>query len=181
MATRHPELRAVIAGVPSSVVWPGIRFTPFQTESSWTLNGHPLPFLPYGPIRLRMLTGDIGVVYRDGIKNLDSTRTPSSPSRRSRHPCCSCAAPKTSCGHHARCHGRSKPAQRVSTDHRSRCSSTATPDTAASAPPRRRRSQTRRARPHGRDERGQQRSTRRRVAQDPRVHPGRSHRRLIAD
>ena len=72
VAARHPELRAVVAGVPSSVVWPGIRFTAFQTESSWTLNGRPLPFLPYGPIRLLMLTGDIGVVYRDGIKNLDS-------------------------------------------------------------------------------------------------------------
>lgn len=72
VATRHPELRAVVAGVPSSVVWPGIRFTTLNTASSWTLGGRPLPFLPYGPFRLRMLTGDIGVVYRDGIKKLDA-------------------------------------------------------------------------------------------------------------
>ena len=72
VATRHPELRAVVAGVPSSVVWPGIRFTTLNMGSSWTLDGRPLPFLPYGPFRLRMLTGDIGVVYRDGIKKLDA-------------------------------------------------------------------------------------------------------------
>jgi uncharacterized protein len=71
VATRHPELRGVVAGVPSSVVWPGIRFTTLNTESSWTLEDRPLPFLPYGPLRLRMLTGDIGVVYRDGMNKVE--------------------------------------------------------------------------------------------------------------
>lgn len=68
VATRHPELKAVVAGVPSSAVWPGIKFGTLNTKSSWTLAGRPLAYLPYGPLRLRMLTGDIGVVYRDGIK-----------------------------------------------------------------------------------------------------------------
>lgn len=72
VAARHPELRAVVAGVPSSVVWPGIKFGTLNTKSSWTLNGRPLPFLPYGPFRLRLLSGDIGVVYRDGIKKFES-------------------------------------------------------------------------------------------------------------
>ena len=71
VATRHPELRAVVAGVPSSVVWPGIRFSTLNTGSSWTRDGRPLPFLPYGPLRPRMITGDIGVVYRGGITEVE--------------------------------------------------------------------------------------------------------------
>ncbi len=70
VATRHPELRGVVAGVPSSFVWPGIEFGKLKTPSSWTLNGRALPFLPYGPFRFRMLRGDIGVVYRDGLKHV---------------------------------------------------------------------------------------------------------------
>src|SRR5207302_3810304 len=70
VATRHPELRAVVAGAPSSVVWPGIKFGTLATPSSWTVGGRPLPMLPYGPFRLRMLRGDIGVVYRDGLMRL---------------------------------------------------------------------------------------------------------------
>jgi hypothetical protein len=72
VATRHPELRAVVAGVPSSVVWPGIKFGTLNNPSSWMLGGRPLPMLPYGPIRFRILLGDIGVVYRDGIKKVSS-------------------------------------------------------------------------------------------------------------
>jgi hypothetical protein len=72
VATRRPELRAVVAGVPSSVVWPGIKFGTLRTDSSWTLDGRPLPTLPYGPFRFRMLLGDIGVVYREGMTKLSS-------------------------------------------------------------------------------------------------------------
>jgi uncharacterized protein len=68
VATRHPELRAVVAGVPSSAVWPGIKWASLKTKSSWTVGRKPLPALPYGPFRLRMLFRDVGVVYRDGIK-----------------------------------------------------------------------------------------------------------------
>ena len=70
VATRHPELRGVIAGVPSSVVWPGIKFGNLKAPSSWTLDRRPLPFVPYGPFKPRILLGDVGVVYRDGIKKL---------------------------------------------------------------------------------------------------------------
>ena len=69
VATRHPELRAVFAGVPSSVVWPGIQFGKLKTPSSWTLGGKPLPFLPYGPFRFSEVLGDVGAVYRDGLKH----------------------------------------------------------------------------------------------------------------
>jgi len=70
VATRHPELRAVVAGVPSSVVWPGIRFPSLRTPSSWTVAGRPLPVVPYGPFRFGMVLGNVGSVYRDGLKHL---------------------------------------------------------------------------------------------------------------
>lgn len=63
IATRHPELRAVTAGMPSSVAWQGYDpnllkqiFTP--PDGSWSLGGEPIPFLPYvrdyvdGPLEL---------------------------------------------------------------------------------------------------------------------------------
>jgi dienelactone hydrolase len=70
VATRHPELRGVFAGVPSSVVWPGIVFGKLKTKSSWTLHGRSLPFVPYGPFRFKMLLGDVGSVYTDGLKHV---------------------------------------------------------------------------------------------------------------
>ncbi len=49
VATRHPELRAVVAGMPSSVVWPGVDWEAgIVTDSSWSSGGRPLPALPYG-------------------------------------------------------------------------------------------------------------------------------------
>jgi uncharacterized protein len=56
LAAHDPRLCAVVAGVPSSVVWAGIDMahpaTPV-TASSWTLAGKPLAFVPYaeGPFR----------------------------------------------------------------------------------------------------------------------------------
>jgi len=86
VAPRHPELRAVVAGVPSSVVWPGIKFGTLRTRSSWTFHGRPLPMLPYGPFRFRMLFGDIGVVYRDGIKHMSSHADAAIPIERIKAP-----------------------------------------------------------------------------------------------
>jgi dienelactone hydrolase len=49
VATRHPELRAVVAGMPSSVVWPGVDWERgVTTDSSWSSGGKALPALPYG-------------------------------------------------------------------------------------------------------------------------------------
>jgi len=70
VATRHPELRAVFAGVPSSVVWPGIHFPSLKTPSSWTLGGRPLPYVPYGPFRFGMVLGKLDSAYRDGLKHV---------------------------------------------------------------------------------------------------------------
>ena len=43
-ATAHPEINAVIALVPSSMVWSGIDFSGGEPKSAWTRNGDPLPF-----------------------------------------------------------------------------------------------------------------------------------------
>jgi dienelactone hydrolase len=44
LASRFPQLRAVVAYVPSHVVWQGIGY-----GSSWTYQGQPLPYVPYKP------------------------------------------------------------------------------------------------------------------------------------
>lgn len=49
-ASRRSEIRAVVAGVPSSVVWQGINQADWsQVKSSWSLGGQPMPFAPYVP------------------------------------------------------------------------------------------------------------------------------------
>ena len=55
VATRHPELKAVIAALPSSVVWPGIVWegTTEKIGSSWTEHGKPIPHLPHVPYDAR--------------------------------------------------------------------------------------------------------------------------------
>lgn len=47
VASRHPEIKAVVAGVPSHVVWQGINLTDFTPKSSWDENGQPMPYVPY--------------------------------------------------------------------------------------------------------------------------------------
>ena len=51
VAVRHPELKAVIGALPSSVVWPGIALerTSGPIGSSWSEQGRPLPHLPHVP------------------------------------------------------------------------------------------------------------------------------------
>ena len=51
VATRHPELKAVIAAMPSSVVWTGVVWGGSNTpiDSSWSEGGKALPHLPHTP------------------------------------------------------------------------------------------------------------------------------------
>jgi dienelactone hydrolase len=68
VAAHYPEIKAVVAAVPSSVVWPGISRTTPNPPSTFTLAGQPLPDLPYG------WTGSfkgIYALYADGLKALD--------------------------------------------------------------------------------------------------------------
>lgn len=48
VASRRPDLKIIVLGVPSSVVWPGIDGDTMVAASSWTEQGQPLPYLPFG-------------------------------------------------------------------------------------------------------------------------------------
>ncbi len=68
IASRHPELRAVVAGMPSSVAWAGFSWETFGSKaSSWSEGGKPVPFLPYGPFVFKQ--GAISV-YAGGLVHL---------------------------------------------------------------------------------------------------------------
>lgn len=48
IASRHPEIKAVVAGVPSSVAWQGINMKNFADGAgSWTEGGKPVSYLAY--------------------------------------------------------------------------------------------------------------------------------------
>ncbi|MEL6528952.1 MAG: acyl-CoA thioester hydrolase/BAAT C-terminal domain-containing protein [Pseudomonadota bacterium] len=49
VASRHPEVKAVVAAMPSDVVWQGFDFysADFDPSSSWSANGEPLPYVEY--------------------------------------------------------------------------------------------------------------------------------------
>ncbi|MGZ6013907.1 MAG: acyl-CoA thioester hydrolase/BAAT C-terminal domain-containing protein, partial [Caulobacteraceae bacterium] len=48
VASRDPRIKAVVAGVPSSVAWQGVNMAnPANPGPSWTLNGKPIPYAHY--------------------------------------------------------------------------------------------------------------------------------------
>lgn len=65
-ASRNPEIRAVVAGVPSNMVWAGIDQSGGPVGSSWTEGGQPLAYVPYDLSR-----GFNGVfnLYNDSLKS----------------------------------------------------------------------------------------------------------------
>jgi dienelactone hydrolase len=68
VAAHYPQIKAVVAAVPSSVVWPGISRTTPNPPSTFTLGGQPMADLPYG------WTGSfkgVYALYADGLKALD--------------------------------------------------------------------------------------------------------------
>jgi dienelactone hydrolase len=49
-ASTYPEIRAVVADVPSPFAWEGIASSPGPTRSSsWTVGGKQVPYVPYAP------------------------------------------------------------------------------------------------------------------------------------
>ena len=71
VASYRPDLTAIVAAVPSSVVWPGFDWSRFRglKESSWSLNDKALPALPYG--RFLWAKG-VRSIYEGGLAELSA-------------------------------------------------------------------------------------------------------------
>ena len=71
LAGRHPELKAVIAALPTSVVWPGIVYerTTSPIGSSWSDAGKPVPHIPHVPYDASK-GGTLADNYRASLKAL---------------------------------------------------------------------------------------------------------------
>lgn len=67
-ATRQgPRVKAVVAGMPSSVAWQGMSWEGRDTGGSWSEGGKALPYVPYPEGAGGF---DIGKVYREGLRTV---------------------------------------------------------------------------------------------------------------
>jgi hypothetical protein len=67
IASRDPRLKAVVAGMPSSVAWPGV-VNSLAMQPSWTAGGAPVPFLPYA--FASYARGGIFGLYKDALPTI---------------------------------------------------------------------------------------------------------------
>ena len=67
VGARDPSLKAIVAAMPSSVVWPGIEVS-LNMKSSWTAHGTPVAYLPYSYGSF-FAAGMLGV-YAGALSNL---------------------------------------------------------------------------------------------------------------
>lgn len=68
VATRHPEIRAVVAGMPSSVAWEGFSWQDSgRFGSSWSERGRPVDYLPFGGWQWTL---DVSGIYRTALQDL---------------------------------------------------------------------------------------------------------------
>lgn len=66
VATKNRAVRATVAAMPSSVVWPGFAWAGGPVEgSTWTRRGKDVAALPYGRFE-----GGIASIYANGLKSL---------------------------------------------------------------------------------------------------------------
>lgn len=79
-----PEITAVVANVPSHVVWQGINRDPSIKTSSWTRDGAELPYA-------RLVTPRVGTTWPTGSRRACEWRQQRPPfrSNASTAPCCS--------------------------------------------------------------------------------------------
>lgn len=69
VGARHREIKAVVAGMPSSFVWPAFSFRGIEVPgASWTLDGTDLPSLPYGAFDPQL---GLMSIYANGLKAAD--------------------------------------------------------------------------------------------------------------
>ena len=79
IATRHPELRVVVATMPSSVIWAGVNWKTFISHRpSWSLGGKPLDYLPLASFDRKTISS----VYRSVLAASDAREQAAIPVER---------------------------------------------------------------------------------------------------
>ena len=68
VASRRPEIKAVVAAVPSSVVFQSIA-DDWPRTSSWSLAGEGVPFVPYVVSSRYRETGRLSILYEDSLQD----------------------------------------------------------------------------------------------------------------
>ncbi len=89
VATRHPDLRAVVAAMPSSVAWQGIDWNIMNMifnppGGSWNLDGKPIPFLPYA--QPKEYGGPVADIYEASLLQLSKHQDAIIPIEKTRAP-----------------------------------------------------------------------------------------------
>jgi dienelactone hydrolase len=69
VASKSTSIKAVAAHVPSHVVWYGIGDWKGLNKSSWTWQGEPMAFLPYGKPKSGWFTKRIAEFYESGLES----------------------------------------------------------------------------------------------------------------
>lgn len=69
MGANFSDINTVIAIVPSNVAWQSVYPPDWPQSSSWSRDGKPLSFVPYGPMETIQRTGSLLELYRTGLKN----------------------------------------------------------------------------------------------------------------
>jgi hypothetical protein len=68
LASMRAEIKVVVAHVPSNVVWYGLSETMMEPKSSWTYQGEPVNFMPYGKPKSGWQTSRIADYYEAGFE-----------------------------------------------------------------------------------------------------------------
>jgi uncharacterized protein len=68
VASLTPDIKAVVAHVPSHVVWYGLGKMKGLHRSSWSYKGQPLPFVPYAKPKSGWFTKRIAEFYEAGLE-----------------------------------------------------------------------------------------------------------------
>jgi dienelactone hydrolase len=86
VASRRSDVRAVVAAMPSNVVWPGVDWEAPGGDigSSWAERGRPLPHLPFG--RPETPPANIAAVHSAGLAQLGAHPAAAIPVERIRGP-----------------------------------------------------------------------------------------------
>jgi uncharacterized protein len=89
VATRHPDLRVVVAAMPSSVAWQGIDWNIMNMifnppGGSWSLGDKPIPFLPYA--QPKEYGGPVADIYVASLLDLPKHQAAIIPIEKTRAP-----------------------------------------------------------------------------------------------